>query len=182
MYVMDSPQAKGRVERNHGVYQDRFVKELKLEGITTIEEANKLLQGGFYNTLNLDFPYKNHAFAKFRYSHYKQTFVRRFMFHIFLKNLKNAIKSVFRLKITIHTRIGKRGITTEEACYILILISSHNRFQYFSPLVSTVYIAITQHHSFNITVLVEAEQWMITTAPKVSVIGRTFLIAVCGTY
>jgi hypothetical protein len=28
-----SPQAKGRVERNHGTYQDRFVKELFLEGI-----------------------------------------------------------------------------------------------------------------------------------------------------
>lgn len=32
-----SPQAKGRVERNHGVYQDRFVKELRLRSIDTIE-------------------------------------------------------------------------------------------------------------------------------------------------
>ena len=31
--VAHSPQAKGRVERNHGVYQDRFVKELRLAGI-----------------------------------------------------------------------------------------------------------------------------------------------------
>jgi hypothetical protein len=36
----NSPQAKGRVERNHGVDQDRLVKELRLEGITTIAEAN----------------------------------------------------------------------------------------------------------------------------------------------
>jgi transposase len=39
-----SPQAKGRVERNHGVYQDRFVHELRLRGITTIEGANALLE------------------------------------------------------------------------------------------------------------------------------------------
>lgn len=47
-----SPQAKGRVERNHGVYQDRFVKELRLRGINTIEGANKLLQGRFIDSLN----------------------------------------------------------------------------------------------------------------------------------
>lgn len=42
-----SPQAKGRVERNHAVYQDRFVKELKLQHIRTLAEANKLLVNGF---------------------------------------------------------------------------------------------------------------------------------------
>ncbi|MEA1898037.1 MAG: ISNCY family transposase [Bacteroidota bacterium] len=50
-----SAQAKGRVERNHAVYQDRFVKELKLKGIKTIEEANGLLSGGFVNKLNEKF-------------------------------------------------------------------------------------------------------------------------------
>ncbi len=50
-----SPQAKGRVERNHGVYQDRFVKELRLRGINTIEGANKLLQSRFIDSLNKKF-------------------------------------------------------------------------------------------------------------------------------
>lgn len=50
-----SPQAKGRVERNHGVYQDRFVKELRLRGIQTIDGANKLLQGRFIDSLNNKF-------------------------------------------------------------------------------------------------------------------------------
>ncbi len=50
-----SPQAKGRVERNHGVYQDRFVKELRLKNIKTIEGANKRLQGGFIDNLNRKF-------------------------------------------------------------------------------------------------------------------------------
>ena len=31
-----SPEAKGRVERNHGTYQDRLVKELRLAEISTI--------------------------------------------------------------------------------------------------------------------------------------------------
>jgi transposase len=50
-----SPQAKGRVERNHAVYQDRLVKELKLRNITNIEKANELLGSGFVNRLNEKF-------------------------------------------------------------------------------------------------------------------------------
>ena len=50
-----SPQAKGRVERNHAVYQDRFVKALKLNRITTIKAANQLLKNGFVDDLNQKF-------------------------------------------------------------------------------------------------------------------------------
>ncbi len=50
-----SPQAKGRVERKHGVYQDRFVKELRLRGAKTIAEANMILSGGFIDKLNKKF-------------------------------------------------------------------------------------------------------------------------------
>jgi len=39
----NSPQAKGRVERANKTLQDRLVKELRLEGINTIEAANALL-------------------------------------------------------------------------------------------------------------------------------------------
>jgi hypothetical protein len=39
----NSPQAKGRVERKNGVFQDRLVKEMRLAGINTIEEANQFL-------------------------------------------------------------------------------------------------------------------------------------------
>jgi hypothetical protein len=38
-----SPQAKGRVERKNGVLQDRLVKEMRIAGINTIEEANAFL-------------------------------------------------------------------------------------------------------------------------------------------
>ncbi len=50
-----SPQAKGRVERRHGVFQDRFVKELRLQDINSIEEANKVLANGFVEDLNRRF-------------------------------------------------------------------------------------------------------------------------------
>lgn len=50
-----SPQAKGRVERNHGVYQDRFVKELRLRGINTVAAASTLLKSGFSDGLNRRF-------------------------------------------------------------------------------------------------------------------------------
>lgn len=40
-----SPQAKGRVERLWGTLQDRLVAELRLEGITTIDGANRFLPG-----------------------------------------------------------------------------------------------------------------------------------------
>jgi transposase len=39
-----SPQAKGRVERLFGTLQDRWVKELRLAGVTTMAHANALLR------------------------------------------------------------------------------------------------------------------------------------------
>jgi transposase len=47
-----SPQAKGRVERNHGVDQDRLVKELRLAGISTIAEANEFLEKTYLPKMN----------------------------------------------------------------------------------------------------------------------------------
>lgn len=50
-----SPQAKGRVERSNGTYQDRLVKELRLAGISDIDSANEFLYGGFLKELNSKF-------------------------------------------------------------------------------------------------------------------------------
>ncbi len=50
-----SPQAKGRVERNHGVYQDRLVKELRIRNISTIEEANMFLSETYLKKINAKF-------------------------------------------------------------------------------------------------------------------------------
>lgn len=39
----NSPQAKGRIERLFRTFQDRVIKEMRLKGISTIEEANRFL-------------------------------------------------------------------------------------------------------------------------------------------
>ncbi len=40
-----SPQAKGRIERVFGTFQDRVVKEMRLAGVTNITEGNAFLDG-----------------------------------------------------------------------------------------------------------------------------------------
>jgi hypothetical protein len=39
-----SPQAKGRVERSHGTLQDRLIKLMRIDGISSMEEGNKFLE------------------------------------------------------------------------------------------------------------------------------------------
>lgn len=39
-----SPQAKGRVERNHGTHQDRLIKKLRRKQIASYEAANEYLE------------------------------------------------------------------------------------------------------------------------------------------
>lgn len=51
-----SPQAKGRIERTFGTFQDRLVKELRLAGISSINAANTFLESYL--------PKYNTAFAK----------------------------------------------------------------------------------------------------------------------
>ena len=43
------------MKRKHGVYQDRFVKEIQLREINTVEGANALLRNGFIQSLNEKF-------------------------------------------------------------------------------------------------------------------------------
>jgi transposase len=51
----DSAQGKGRVERNHGVDQDRLIKEMRLAGISTIPDANKFLLDYYLPKMNAKF-------------------------------------------------------------------------------------------------------------------------------
>jgi transposase len=48
-------QAKGLIERDNGTFQDRLVSELRLNNITTIEEANKYLIEVFVPKFNSKF-------------------------------------------------------------------------------------------------------------------------------
>jgi hypothetical protein len=42
-----SPQAKGRIERLFGTLQDRLIKEMRVAGVSSMEEANRFLSEGF---------------------------------------------------------------------------------------------------------------------------------------
>jgi len=53
-----SPQAKGRVERRHGLFQDRLVKEMRLLGISTIEAGNAFLDNRFLSFVNTRYTVK----------------------------------------------------------------------------------------------------------------------------
>ena len=53
-----SPQAKGRVERFFGYAQDRWVKEMRLAGVTTIDEANALVESKLQPEFNRRFTKK----------------------------------------------------------------------------------------------------------------------------
>lgn len=51
----NSPQAKGRVERNHGTHQDRLVKKLRLKNISRLEDANRYLEEKYCEEHNARF-------------------------------------------------------------------------------------------------------------------------------
>jgi hypothetical protein len=50
-----TPQAKGRVERVHGVHQDRLTKKLRRKGITSYEAANQYLEEKYLGEHNRRF-------------------------------------------------------------------------------------------------------------------------------
>ncbi len=53
----NSPQAKGRVERNHGTHQDRLVKKLRRKKIQSYEAVNEYLESEYL-------PEHNQRFAR----------------------------------------------------------------------------------------------------------------------
>ena len=52
-----SPQAKGRVERNYGTHQDRLIKKMRRQGISSYEAANAYLEQEYL-------PQHNRRFAR----------------------------------------------------------------------------------------------------------------------
>jgi transposase len=50
-----SPQAKGRIERQHGTQQDRLIKKLRRAGVMTYEAANQFVAGGYLTEHNARF-------------------------------------------------------------------------------------------------------------------------------
>jgi transposase len=50
-----SPQAKGRIERNHGTHQDRLVKKLRRQRIAEVDAANAFLEREYWADHNRRF-------------------------------------------------------------------------------------------------------------------------------
>ncbi len=50
-----SPQARGRMERNYGTWQGRLPQELRLRGITELEDANRFLRQEYIAEFNRRF-------------------------------------------------------------------------------------------------------------------------------
>lgn len=50
-----SAQAKGRIERQGGTFQDRLIAEMELDGITEIDQANEWLESTFLDRFNSRF-------------------------------------------------------------------------------------------------------------------------------
>ena len=50
-----SPQAKGRIERNHGTHQDRLVKKLRRQRIADVDAANAFLDAEYWADHNQRF-------------------------------------------------------------------------------------------------------------------------------
>jgi len=63
-----SPEAKGRVERSHGLDQDRLVKELRLAHASTIAAANDFLATAYSALINVKFAVTARAKANYHRS------------------------------------------------------------------------------------------------------------------
>lgn len=134
-----SAQAKGRVERKHGVFQDRFVKELQLKNIKTIEKANEYLESSFLNNINKKFsttPKDNkdcHRDAK-QYGDLDQIFCWEY-----LRSVKNDWTIQFKNK---HYQISKKQP---------VLVKPEQRITVHEHLNGTISLWLTGHQiSFNL--------------------------------
>lgn len=65
LILANSPQAKGRVERLFRTLQDRLVKEMRLNNINTVSEANTFLQKTFIPDFNKRFSVSPRSTANF---------------------------------------------------------------------------------------------------------------------
>lgn len=57
LYTTSSSTAKATVERENKTFKDRLIAELRYEGITNIEQANKYLNDVFIPKMNKRFSY-----------------------------------------------------------------------------------------------------------------------------
>ena len=93
------------------------------------------------------------------------------MLNLFIQYLvafePNRIGLIFQFQETINVRIGEGCVPPEESRDVIGAVTSDNGLQNTPPVISTVDIAMTKKGSFQVTILIEAEQWVITGALEV---------------
>lgn len=90
----NSPQAKGRVERLFKTLQDRLIKEMRLNNICTIEEANKFLEDIYIKDHNEKFSVE----PKSNYNMHKKTPKDIKVEKVFVKRDKRSIANDYTVK------------------------------------------------------------------------------------
>ena len=116
-----SPQAKGRVERLFKTLQDRLIKELRLNNISTIKEANEFLEKVFLPKFNAKFMVEPRSRANLHKKLNEQE--KKKLDSIFSRQCKKAVmndftvshkKSCYQLEKIQPVMICKRDIVTIE--------------------------------------------------------------------
>jgi transposase len=115
-----TPQAKGRVERMNGTLQDRLIKEMRLAGISTMEEANNKFLPAFIKKYNKQFGKipkssidahrsldDNHNLERILCLHYTRKITKDLMVYFQGKRLQIT-------EINCHHRLAKRTVIVLE--------------------------------------------------------------------
>jgi len=99
----------------------------------------------------------------------------------FLKNLipwyADRVPEALRFEVIVNLRRGESRIAPEIQLYLPALVANDNRLQHAFPVIGAVNVAGTQGTPFQIAELVEQKQGMIAGASEVTVVGRSFLVA-----
>jgi transposase-like protein len=131
-----SPQAKGRIERFFGTLQDRLVKEMRLRGIQTIEEANLFLEQ-YWPTYNRKF----RVSAKEKGDFHRELPKRLNLDHILCVKAQRAMRNDFtvaynRKLYQIEDRIRVARVMVHERVDGSLAIVSKDRFLKFREIVT----------------------------------------------
>jgi hypothetical protein len=133
----DSPQAKGRVERLFRTLQDRLVKEMRLEKISTIEDANKFL-AKYLPKYNKKFAVKPAKLSNLHREIPKSTNLDRILCRKTQRVLRNDLTVEYNNKLyQIKDKVNGRKIVIEERVSGTKIMTYGNKVLRFEEITTT---------------------------------------------
>lgn len=131
-----SPQAKGRIERSFGTHQDRLIKEMRLRGIDTIDDANAYLKE-YCARHNAKYAVPAKSKADFHVKVKKRHDLERILCIKERRRIKNDNTISFEGKLyLIEDKVDAKHVTVEIHTDENMVISAHNgrlRFKHIEP-------------------------------------------------